>query len=253
MTFDLEEFDLPLEYKCQISEEQQFGITSEGLKKLVHLLDFHQVKATFFTTGYFCEKNPSLIKLLSENHEIGSHSFYHSAFNEEYFIRSKTILEKTSGKLVKAFRMPRFQEVDYAMLSQAGFMFDSSINPTYLPGRYNNFGISRRPYKIEGTNITEFPVSVSPIIRFPLSWFSFKNLNLTMFQLMCNSVLRNDKFVHLYFHPWEFAGIDQFAIPAFIRNPSGKRYTEKFNKLLTFLKKKGEFVTVSDFLENYKF
>ena len=214
---------------------------------------FHQVKATFFTTGYFCEKNPALIKSLSENHEIASHSYYHSDFNEEYFIRSKNILEETSGKPVMAFRMPRFQNVDYNKLSQAGFTFDSSVNPTFLPGRYNNLGISRRPYKIAGTNITEFPVSVSPMIRFPLSWFSFKILNLTLFKFFCNSVIRKDKFVHLYFHPWEFAGIEHFSIPTFIRRPNGKQYTEKFNKLLVFLKKKGEFVTVSDFLESYSF
>jgi hypothetical protein len=220
---------------------------------LVDLLALHQIKATFFTTGYLCEKNPSLIKSLSENHEIASHSYYHSDFKEEYFIRSKNILEETSGKLVKAFRMPRFQKVDYDKLSLAGFKFDSSVNPTFLPGRYNNLGISRRPYKIAGTNITEFPVSVSPMIRFPLSWFSFKNLNLTLFKVLCSSVIRKDKFIHLYFHPWEFAGIEQFKIPPFIRQPSGKLYTERFNKLLTFLKKKGEFVTVSDFLENYKF
>jgi hypothetical protein len=219
---------------------------------LADLLTFHQIKATFFTTGYFCEKNPLLIKSLSENHEIASHSYYHSDFNEEYFIRSKNILEETSGKLVKAFRMPRFQPVDYNMLSQAGFMFDSSVNPTFLPGRYNNLGISRRPYKIAGTNITEFPVSVSPVIRFPLSWFSFKNLNLALFKFLCTSAIRNDKFIHLYFHPWEFAEIDRLKIPPFIRKPSGKLYTERFNKLLIFLKKKGEFVTVSDFLENYK-
>ena len=149
--------------------------------------------------------------------------------------------------------MPRFQDIDYDKISQAGFLFDSSVNPTFLPGRYNNLGISRRPYKITGTNIIEFPVSVSPMVRFPLSWFIFKNLSLSLFKFLSTSVIRKDRYIHLYFHPWEFAGIEQFTIPAFIRRPSGKRYTEKFNKLLTFLKKKGEFVTVSDFLENYKF
>jgi len=96
---------------------------------LVDLLDFHLVKATFFTTGYFCEKNPDLIRSLSKNHEIASHAYHHSEFSEEYFIRSKNILEETSGKLVKAFRMPRFQNVDYNKLSQAGFLFDSSVKP----------------------------------------------------------------------------------------------------------------------------
>lgn len=252
LTFDLEEFDLPLEYNCPISEELQFRISNEGLLRLVDLLNLHNVKATFFTTGNFCEKNPESIKTLSENHEISSHAYYHSRFDKEFIIRSKRILEVTSGKRVKGFRMPLLQKIDYDKLMQAGYEYDSSINPTFLPGRYNHFRVSRTPYKIANTGITEFPVSVSPVIRFPLFWLSFKNLPLFLYRCFCNSAIRQDQFLHLYFHVWEFAQIDQFKIPGYIRKPNCDRYTKKFEELLKYLKRKGEFVTVSEFLGSYQ-
>lgn len=253
LTFDLEEFDLPLEYDCPISGELQFSISDEGLRRLTDLLTRHKVKATFFTTGNFCEKYPGAIKSLSEIHEIASHAYCHSQFDEEYLLRSKRILETASGRQVKGFRMPLLQNVDYVKLNEAGYNYDSSINPTFLPGRYNNFNVSRTPYKITNTEIIEFPLSVSPIIRFPLSWYSFKNLPLILFRYFCNSVIRHDEYLHLYFHPWEFADIDSFKIPCYIKKPSGEKYVKKFDELLAWLSKKGEFVTASEFLESYKF
>jgi peptidoglycan/xylan/chitin deacetylase (PgdA/CDA1 family) len=253
LTFDLEEFDLPLEYNYPISEEIQFRISNEGLQRLVDLLDLYKVKATFFSTGNYCEKNPGKIKSLSENHEIGSHAYFHSRFDEEFIIRSKRILEITSGNRVTGFRMPLLQKIDYVKLMQAGYEYDSSINPAFVPWRYNNLRVSRVPYKIPNTGITEFPVSVSPVIRFPLFWLSFKNLPFFLYRCLCNSVIRRDKFLHLYFHPWEFAQTDQYKIPWYIRKPNGDRYAKKFEELLNYLKRKGEFVTVSEFLSSYHF
>jgi peptidoglycan/xylan/chitin deacetylase (PgdA/CDA1 family) len=250
LTFDLEEFDLPLEYKCPISEEKLFKITREGLQQLESMLSLHNIKCTFFVTGNFCERNKHIVKQLSDTHEIGSHGYYHSRFNEEFIIRSKQILETTTSKTITGFRMPRFQKIQYEKLKQAGFEYDSSINPTFLPGRYNNFRVSRIPYQIGNSGIIEFPVSVSWGVRFPLFWLSFKNLPFFLYKYFCNSAFKHDQFLHLYFHPWEFANLDQFDIPGYIRKPNGARYVKKFEKLLKYLKTKGDFVTASEFLRN---
>ncbi len=250
LTFDLEEFDLPLEYNFPITGELQFKITSLGLNQLVEILDRYKIRATFFTTGNFCDKYPDKIKMLSEKHEIGSHAYYHSSFNEEYLIKSKHILESVTGKQVNCFRMPLLQKIDYDKLKQAGYLYDSSINPTFIPGRYNNLKLPRVPYEIENSGITEFPVSVSPLFRFPLFWLSFKNLPLFLYRVLCYSTLKKDKFLHLYFHPWEFANLDQFKIPGYIKNLNGAQYSKKFDKLIKLLCSNGEFVTVSEFLGN---
>lgn len=252
LTFDLEEFDLPLEHNIPITEMDQFRVANEGLDRVSDLLDLYNIKATFFITGNYCLNNPERVKTLAAKHEIGSHAFYHSQFDEEFILKSKRLLEAASGKPVKGFRMPLLQNVDYNELKQAGYEYDSSINPTFIPGRYNNFRVSRMPFKMVGSGIIEFPVSVSPLIRFPLFWLSFKNLPSFLYRFLCNSSLKKDKFLHLYFHPWEFANIDQFAIPGYIKNLNGDRYTEKFDKLIKYLIRKGEFVTASDFLWNRK-
>ena len=250
LTFDLEEFDLPLEYNCLIKEEEQFNITIEGLQNLLDILNLNDVKATFFITGFFCEKYPDSIKNISQKHEIASHAYYHSNFDEEFIIKSKSILESTSGKIVNGFRMPLLQKIDYNNLKQAGYMYDSSINPTYMSGRYNNLRVSRNPYKIGNTGIIELPVSVAGIFRFPLFWLSFKNIPFFIYRFLCNTAFKKDKYIHLYFHPWEFANINKFKIPKYIKSINGKEYSIKFTKLIKYLNKQGEFITVSEFLES---
>ena len=47
MTFDLEEFDLPHEFGCPISEEDQIRITNNGMQKLTGLLSEYNLQATF--------------------------------------------------------------------------------------------------------------------------------------------------------------------------------------------------------------
>ena len=252
LTFDLEEFDLPLEYNCPISEKLQFEVTSQGLLKLMTILKVHNIKSTFFVTGNYCDKNKLIVKQLSEIHEIGSHGYYHSNFDDEFLLRSKEILETVTGKRVRGFRMPLLKKIDHNLLNQAGYEFDSSINPTFLPGRYNNFRIPRTPYKIGNTEITEFPSSVSPAIRFPLFWLSFKNIPFPLYKYFCKKTIKKDRYLHLYFHPWEFADLSQFKIPGYIRNPNSNCYVHKFEKLLNFLKKQGDFVTVTDFLSTYR-
>jgi peptidoglycan/xylan/chitin deacetylase (PgdA/CDA1 family) len=157
LTFDLEEFDLPLEYNCHIEEDERFRITNEGLQRLMPLLNKYHVRATFFTTSHYCEKNPSAIKSISDIHEIASHSHSHSRFSIEDPAKSKRILEHAIQKKVFGFRMPRLGEVNYQDLFEAGYRYDSSINPTFIPGRYNHFHHSRLPYVTAAGKIIEIP------------------------------------------------------------------------------------------------
>ena len=250
LTFDLEEFDLPLEFGCNITEKEQLDVANEGLQRLIKLLNANNIKATFFVTGFFCEKNQAIIKALSEKHEIASHAYYHSRFDEEFIQKSKQMLESIIGKPIKGYRMPLLQKIDFDKLKQAGYEYDSSINPTYIPGRYNHFRASKTPYTIHNNGLLEVPLSVSPLIRFPLFWLSFKNLPLFIYKRLCFWTLKKEKYIHLYFHPWEFAQIGTYKIPGYIKNISGEAYTKKFGELLEFLNINGEFVTVSEFIES---
>jgi hypothetical protein len=249
LTFDLEEFDLPLEFGCHISEEDQINMTNNGLLRLSALLSKYNIPATFFTTFFYAEKNKEMVKKLSEIHEIASHSKYHSRFNESDILDSKTEIEKITGKQIYGFRMPRFKKTDLALVKTAGYSYDSSINPTLMPGRYNNLSAPRKYYIDKGSGLIEIPASVSPLIRFPLFWLSFKNLPLPFYIWLCKKTITKDSYLHLYFHPWEFADLKHFNIPGYIKTPSGDPMAEKFEKLITSLRETGEFTTISDFLK----
>jgi hypothetical protein len=95
----------------------------------------------------------------------------------------------------------------------------------------------------------EIPVSVTPVIRFPLFWLSFKNIPLPVYIHLCRSAMRKDSYLHLYFHPWEFAELKSFKIPWYIKTHSGNSMSERFEKLIVELKKMGDFSTISGFLE----
>jgi peptidoglycan/xylan/chitin deacetylase (PgdA/CDA1 family) len=249
LTFDLEEFDLPLEYSSTISPVEQINVTNQGMEKINVLLDKLNIKATFFVTSLYAQANPSMIRQIGVKHEIASHSHSHSEFVSGDYEKSKQILEDLSQVQVKGFRMPRFGKVDFKELKQCGYNYDSSLNPTCIPGRYNHFSMPRSLFRDPETGMTILPVSVSPVIRFPLFWLSFKNIPFDIYSFLCRQTLYRDRYLHLYFHPWEFADIRSFKIPAYIKRQDGDLLTAKLEKLLIYLKKKGDFTTISEFLE----
>ncbi len=76
---------MPLEYNKEISFEDQMEISIRGTKHILDILDKHQVKATFFSTVIFAQNAPEVIKrLLSSGHELASHGYYHSAFDNTH-------------------------------------------------------------------------------------------------------------------------------------------------------------------------
>lgn len=251
LTFDLEEFDLPLEFGHPISDEDQIKVSNEGLERLNEILSNYDIPATFFTTAAYAVKNKAVIKDLSENHEIASHSKHHSSFSQNDISESKKEIERITGKQVHGFRMPRFNKIDLSLIKAAGYRYDSSINPTYIPGRYNNLSANRKLHIDTTSNLIEIPVSVSPFIRIPLFWLSLKNLPLQIYLLMCKMAIRKDSYLHLCFHPWEFSDLEHFIIPQYIKKPSGNELSGRFEKLIAGLRNTGEYSTISNFLDTY--
>ena len=135
-------------------------------------------------------------------------------------------------------------------LKNAGYTYDSSINPTFIPGRYNNLFTPRRYYKDLKTDLFVLPFSVSPIFRIPLFWLSFKNFNFSFYRHLCKITMQKDNYLHLYFHPWEFTDLSSFKIPGYIKRFSGTIFIKHFEKLLIFLNQNGEFNTINNFLMN---
>lgn len=236
LSFDIEEFDMPLEYEGTISFEEQILVSRKGTETILDLLKKHRIKATFFSTVVFASHNKDLIqRLLEEGHELASHTYYHSKFSLEDLKRSKEELENLFGQEIYGLRMPRMKHVEEAEIKKAGYRYDTSVNPTFLPGRYNNLHIPRTSFYKEG--ILEIPASVTPFLRIPLFWLSFHNLPLWIYLMLAKRTYKKDRFLNIYFHPWEFVDITQqeYKLPSYTVRNVGDSMVIRFEELLMWI------------------
>src|SRR5487761_1963558 len=248
MTFDVEEFDLPLEHGIILPVDEQMAVGKQGLDNISVILNDETTNCTLFTTANFALKYPAKIASLSQDHEIASHTFFHSSFQREDLLNSRLVLEDIISKKVSGLRMPRMKKIESGWIKEAGYHYDSSLNPTWIPGRYNNFRMPRTFYGENG--IIRFPSSVSANFRIPLFWLSFKNLPYQYFKRLALQSLKKDGYLSLYFHPWEFTDLSKYEVPTIIKRKSGNELLEKLKRLITDLKKEGEFITIQSFLES---
>ncbi len=251
LTFDIEEFDLPREYGVKITDEQMYRVSKEGLFNIINLLRKYNLKATFFVTANFAKEYSNLVKELDEEgHEIASHGYNHS-FSKQSLndIKSaKQEKEKVIKKIIRGYRSPRFNTDYLANLSDLGFSYDSSIHPTFIPGRYNNFFKPRGMYKIG--EITEIPPSVLPIVRLPIFWLAFKNFPAFYSKIFTRINFYFSDYLMLVFHSWEFADLEKIDIPKFIKRKHSQKMLNSFENYVTFAKNQGySFETVAGFLK----
>ncbi len=251
LSFDVEEFDMPLEYGQQISAEEQMVTGKKGLDILVPFLEKYTLATTLFTTANFAAQYPSEIKALAKQHEIASHTYFHSHFKDEHLLTSRQKLENICGTKVTGLRMPRMRKVEMQEVLKAGYLYDSSINPTWLPGRYNNFHLPRTVYRDE--EMIRIPASVSPGIRLPLFWLGFKNYPYKIFLKLCLQTLNKDGYLCLYFHPWEFTFISKYKLPSYTKTPDGNKLLQRLERLVNDLAIHGSFCTINDFLQKNSF
>ena len=171
LSFDIEEFDVPREHGVELPMEEQVRISVAGSHALLDVLKKNQVRATLFCTANFAQHAPEIIqRILSEGHELASHGYYHWTFEPADLKKSKDALEALAGVRVRGYRQARMMPVPEAEIYKAGYSYNTSLNPTFIPGRYMHLGASRTYFMKEG--VLQIPASVTPLIRFPLFWLS---------------------------------------------------------------------------------
>ncbi|MEO5979495.1 MAG: polysaccharide deacetylase family protein [Chryseolinea sp.] len=251
LSFDIEEFDMPLEYGKNISIEQQLEISARGTQIILDILKANNVKATFFSTVVFANHADALIRrLVEDGHELASHGYYHSSFEVKHLLNSRLSLEKIGSTRITGFRMPRMKPVDDLEIQRAGYTYNSSLNPTYLPGRYNNFNKPRTIFR--ESEVLQVPASVTPFFRFPLFWLSFHNLPLPLYQAACERTVKKDCYLNIYFHPWEFTDLsdEKLGMPWFVKKNSGQQMINRFADTISWMKGKGyQFSRINSYLE----
>ncbi|WP_421829225.1 polysaccharide deacetylase family protein [Larkinella sp.] len=250
-TVDVEEFDTALEYGHPLSINEQLAVSTRGLRLLADRLATLPVRATLFTTANYAFHEPDLIRRLSATHEIASHGFYHTTFEPADLLKSRRMLESITGKSVVGFRRARMGAVDEVDLQEAGYRYNSSLHPTFLPGRYNHLNEPRKPFM--SGSILHIPASVTPRLRLPLFWLSLKNFPFAIYKNLCLNTLRTDGFLNLYVHPWEFTDLSEYTkIPAYVRRYSHQRLLDRVETLLRYLGSHGSFHTMQEFSETFQ-
>jgi len=250
LSFDIEEFDMPFEYGKSIPLEEQLSISRAGCEIILDLLRKHDAHATFFSTVVFAKNSPTIVNAIRDRkHELASHGYYHSDFKDAHLLESRLELEKMSGMEVTGFRMPRMMPVDDNAIERAGYRYNSSINPVWLPGRYDNRDKPRTLFRLG--NVWQLPASATPSLRVPLFWLSFHNFPLSLYRRASANTIRRDHYLNLYFHPWEFTDLTlpRLGMPWYVRRNSGTSMRDRFDRLLTWMNDKGyQYSTISDFL-----
>ena len=186
-------------------------------KKILTLLDKYNIKSTFFILGWIAERFPDLVReISSKGHEIASHGYGHiinyQLSNDkilEDIKKSKKILEDITGLKVKGYRAPNFSITDNIMttLQELGFQYDSSYHPFSKNKRYGQIEMEKKGYFYRKNEMIEIPLSVlkNSLAEIPIGGGGYFRLYpFTLFKQLSNSYFKEQDYLIMYFHPWEF-------------------------------------------------
>ncbi|AGY78209.1 polysaccharide deacetylase family protein [Clostridium autoethanogenum] len=131
-------------------ESKQIALTYDcddydymAVPQILYILRKNSVKATFFLTGMWVEKFPTLaMQIVIEGHQIGNHSYEHCHPEEMYYDESKKDIEKAEKVIEKItgvnpkpfFRAPYGEWSQYILKASndCGYMYNVcwSIDPS---------------------------------------------------------------------------------------------------------------------------
>lgn len=224
-TVDVEDYFHVAALSAAISRERWESLPQrvEGnTNRLLDLLDETNTKATFFVLGWVAQRFPELIREVARRgHEVASHGFSHQLVysqSEQEFrsetLRSKGTLEDLLGAAVIGYRAASYSITKKSLwaldiLSEAGFLYDSSIFPVHHD-RYGVPDAPRRPHVLQtpaGNSLVEFPPTVVRILgqNVPCSgggYFRIYPYWLTRTLLRRVNRTARQPFI-FYLHPWE--------------------------------------------------
>ena len=226
MTVDVEDYFHVSAFEKNITKSDWSTLelrVEKNTYRLLELFEQYQVKSTFFTLGWVAKRCPNLIQaIVKQGHELASHSYAHRrAFTQtqqefrEDLIKSKNILEDTSGQSIIGYRAPSFSINDtntwvYDILIELGFEYSSSTYPI----EHDLYGVPdwprfmyQRPEGNNGKGIIEIPVPTTRENEQNTGIGGGGYFRLYPYWL---SKRRIDKYLKaeqqpysFYFHPWE--------------------------------------------------
>jgi peptidoglycan/xylan/chitin deacetylase (PgdA/CDA1 family) len=195
------------------NEHLYFGL--DNLEWLVQIVRKYDIKITAFVTGQTIEDRPIILDRLREmNAEIEQHSYSHQvgrSSKQKDIEKGIESYERTFGRPPNGYRAPQgmITKEDLDVLKHAGVKFDSSIFPTFFPGRFNRLEFPTRPFFIGQSGIAEIPFSVLPKIRIPIGLSYMQILGFNSFKIL-TKVLGLPDLIIYGFHPYELGRVESY-------------------------------------------
>lgn len=198
--------------------EQHSSRVPEDTRRLLDVLNRHNVRCTFFVLGETAEKFPDEIWALHEaGHEIASHGYRHvPLFHQEQkqfekeMRGSLDLLKQLTGEPVLGFRAPFFSirsDTLWAIdsLHRLGLRYDSSINP--IAGVLHGYrGGGRFPYD-HPNGLREFPITTYRMLGLTIPFGGgvyYRLLPYPIIRAGLRRLNRQNIAGNIYFHPREF-------------------------------------------------
>ena len=206
--------DVEPDYGGLAGKDVYLGLTH--LPKLGSIVTKHGIKITAFVTGKTLEDNINVIDTLqSMDAEIEQHLYTHQVGHDS---KAKDILKgiethrRILGKDPLGYRSPQgiINRELLGLLENQGILFDSSIFPTYFPGRFNRWGFPTLPFRIKDCSLLELPFSVIPHLRIPISLSDIQLLGLHFFKAML-SLNGYPELIIFNFHPYELGKVSSYS------------------------------------------
>lgn len=191
----------------------------KNTRRILHVLQTHRVKATFFVLGYIAHKEPALIgEIMDEGHEIATHGFFHRRVFEmtlqefdDDISRSIDVISAITNERVLGFRAPEWsirKRTPWALglLRKRGILYDSSMVPLTRMGS-RDFPVYPRSFKTGHGEIWEFPLTTTRVFWENVPFSGGLPLRIAPYFYIISTIRVMNRKGHpalVYIHPWEF-------------------------------------------------
>jgi peptidoglycan/xylan/chitin deacetylase (PgdA/CDA1 family) len=255
LTFDVEEFDWVVGPSGRLPLEDQVAVTANGLREMLPVLDRHRAPATFFVTGVFARRATGLISEIAKaGHEVAVHGLDHAdayariepSVAVDRLRRARAEVEAAAARPARGLRTPRLSRCQPAVVREAGFSYDASIHPTWIPGRSFGLHLPRRPWREH--SVTMVPISVPPVVRIPVSWQLFQLVGPRLGKAALGPAAWRSDYLHLYFHPWEAVKLSTLGVKSQFTRRTGPVFLETLDTILRWSQGRFAATTIEAFL-----
>ena len=159
----------------------------QKIEEVLKVLDSFGVKTTVFAVGEIFELYPHIIRLFEKyGCEFEVHSYSPDLADpepEEEIKKSKAAFRNYFKKDPRGYRVPqgRVSDVHIRLLEKHGFLYDSSIFPSYFPNPFRYLFCDKNIHTLKNSNLVEIPLASITPFRLTLSLSYLKLLGMKFY------------------------------------------------------------------------